>query len=547
MNTQGVVSGSYIDAEGDYRPYALLPTGDFITVDFAIPGTSGAADLEYLFVHAISETTVAVARAKAVGDVPRTYVGPLGVLHELRVPDSVSTDGWNINQDGSVVGYYDTADGRRHGFRAVPAVEDAAGGYVFESIDVPGVNFLEIAASSDFDDYAGNTKSADGKKTIGFTLIDGVFKTYDFPGSKNTYFYALGNNGNAAGHYEDSDGLYHGVVLENGELRQYDYPGSVQTFLRGISDATGALTGDFIDADGIRRGFSGDLIVEVEGAAATYADFINADGVIVGSYVDADGIYYPYVRIPNGSYVTLPGSPHLEYFHFHGINDEGLLVVRYKAAGDVPRTAVGTFTDQVALEFPGSVSTEGWNINQDGSVVGNYVSQDGRRHGFIARPVAKEMSDAYDNAYTVTLTKGLNMISVPLKPPAPMNAKALAGLTGSTTVIRLDEAKQRFVGWTPAAPNDGFDIEGGKGYIVNVPTARNFAFAGAPWTDPVDTAQGAPPPLHRDAAGNMGVRGERIPGKQARDGRVQSSRQEPQNERNDHGVSAGRLLRRRDG
>ena len=41
------------------------------------------------------------------------------------------------------------------------------------------------------------------------------------------HFYALGNNGNAAGHYQDADGNYHGVVLENGELRQYDFPGSV--------------------------------------------------------------------------------------------------------------------------------------------------------------------------------------------------------------------------------------------------------------------------------------------------------------------------------
>ena len=47
--------------------------------------------------------------------------------------------------------------------------------YTFESIEVEGVQFLAVAASSDFEDYAGYTKSADGKKEIGFTLIDGVF------------------------------------------------------------------------------------------------------------------------------------------------------------------------------------------------------------------------------------------------------------------------------------------------------------------------------------------------------------------------------------
>ena len=71
-------------------------------------------------------------------------------LEEFKVPGSVSTEGWNINQDGSVVGYYDSADGRRHGFIAKPAVDDeqvvAATdlNYTFESIDVPGVQFLRV-------------------------------------------------------------------------------------------------------------------------------------------------------------------------------------------------------------------------------------------------------------------------------------------------------------------------------------------------------------------------------------------------------------------
>ena len=106
--------------------------------------------------------------------------------------------------------------------------------YTFETIDVPGVDFLGLAASSDFEDYAGYTPSADGEKFVAFTLIDDVFTTYDFPDSKSTYFYALGNNGIAAGHYEDSEGLFHGVILENGELRQYDFPNSVETEITDI-------------------------------------------------------------------------------------------------------------------------------------------------------------------------------------------------------------------------------------------------------------------------------------------------------------------------
>ena len=496
----GSVLGSYVDVEGIYHAYVRTPDGRFASFDLI-----DAPNLEYLVVSAYNNVGVGVLQAKAVGDVPRTYVGRIGALHELRFPGSVSTEGWNINQDGSVVGHYDSPDGQRHGFIARPAVPgddepavtpdvtSTTFNYTFESIDVPGVDFLALTASSDFEDYAGYTRSADGEKDVAFTLVDGVFTTYHFPDSQGTYFYALGNDGTAAGHYQDSDGLYHGVILENGELRRYDFPDAVQTFLHGISDATGALTGNYIDASGVRRGFSGDLIIEYPGASETYADFVNTEGLVVGSYVDTEGKYHAYGLAPDGRFATvdLPGAPNLEYFSYHGISDARIAVARAKAVDDVPRTYVGRIT-LYEVKFPGSVGTEGWNINQDGSIVGHYDSADGRRHGFIARPTTQAVSDYFHNIYNVTLAKGLNMISVPLAPPTPMTAKTLAALTGATTVITLDTANQQFVGWTPSAPDDGFPIEGGKGYIVNVPDIRQFAFVGSQWTNQTENTAAAP-------------------------------------------------------
>ena len=487
----GRLVGSYIDASGIYYAYIRSPQGKYTSIELP-----DGPNLAYYFVHGINDAGTYVARAKVVDDIPRTYVGTFTGREELRFPGSVSTQGYNINQDGSIVGNYDTSDGRRHGFIARPAggmaaqpVVPTSFNYTFESIAVPGVAYLQLTASSDFEDYAGNTRSADGEKIVGFTLIDGVFTTYDFPGSQNTFFFALGNNGQAAGHYEDSNGLFHGVILQDGELRQYDFPGAVETEIYGISDATGALTGNFIDASGIRRGFSGETIVEFPGATATYADFIAA-GRLVGSYVDAEGVYHPYIRDADGKMrsINIPAAENMEYLFSHGINDAGISVNRAKVVDDIPRTYVGTLQGFHELRFPGSVSTEGWNINQDGSVVGHYDSPDGRRHGFIARPASPMEAESYNNAYTVTLSKGLNMLSVPLASPTPMNAKTLVAMTGATTIVMLDAANQRFVAWTPGAPNDGFSIEGGKGYIVNVPETRNFAFVGAPWTNQTEAA-----------------------------------------------------------
>ena len=481
----GNIVGSYVDTEGTYHAYLRGPGGSFATLDIPeIP------NMEYFFLHGINDALVAVGRAKGADGVPLTFVGNPLRLQELKVPDAVSTEGWNVNQDGSVVGHYDSADGRRHGFIARPAQETIprpppALSYTFESIDVPGVDFLAVTASSDFFDYAGNMRSPDGEKDVAFTLIDGVFETHDFPGSHGTYFYALGNNGIAAGHYKDSDGLFHGVILEDGELRQYDFPDSVETEIYGYSDSTGALTGSFVDASGVRRGFSGETIVEFPGAPETYADFVSWTKHIVGSYRDADGVYHAYMRSSVGRFLSidLPNALNLEYFFLHGLNRARTVVGRAKAVGDVPRTYVGSPLNLQELRVPGAVSTEGWNINEDGSVVGHYDSADGRRHGFIARLVPKAEGDHFGNTYTVRLSKGLNMLSVPLAPSTPMTAKSLAGITGATVIITLDAEKQSFIAWTPSAPDEGFPIEGGQGYILNVPKARNFAFVGAHWTN----------------------------------------------------------------
>ena len=443
----GAVIGSYIDSDGIYHGYVRAPDGRFIFADVL-----EVSNLEYFFAHGVNDVGVAVIRAKAVGDIPRSYVGNFGQLYELRFPGSASTEGRNINRDGSVVGHYTSADGRTHGFIARPITDTEApaadppvvvptdANYTFEAIDVPGVDFLAVTASSDFGDYAGNTRSADGEKIVGFTLIDGVFTTYDFPGSQNTYFYALGNDGTAAGHYEDSNGLFRGIVSENGELREYNFPDAVETEIYGISDTTGALTGNFIDASGIRRGFSGDTIVEYPGATATYADFVSASGTVVGSYIDADGMYHAYGRAPDGrfGFADVSTASDLEYLFTHGINDLGIIVVRAKTVGDIPRTYVGRFGQLHELQFPDSLSTEGYNINQDGSVVGHYTSMEGKTRGFIARPAEDTAAPVEDPPAVVAANDNYTFetIAVPgvefLAVTASSDFRDYAGYTKST-------------------------------------------------------------------------------------------------------------------
>ena len=374
---------------------------------------------------------------------------------------------------------------------ALPASSESTVEYLFETIEVPGVDFLELTSTNDLGHYAGNTPGTDGENMVGFTLIDGVLSTYGVPGSLTFGFYGLNNAGQAVGFYQDANEVSHGVIVQDGELTQFDFPGAAETEIFGVSES-GLLIGDIFDADGAIHGFVGNEQFDVPGATITYADDMNADGHLVGSYVDTDGVYHGYIRHPNGSFTTFdyPGAlPDLEYLFVNAINDGGVIVFRAKEFDGLERTYIRHPNGGLKeLKFPGSVTTVGRDIDREGRVVGYFDALDGRRYGFIAKPLASQTMEDFGNVYSVSLPRGLNMLSVPLKPAIPLTARSLAEMIGATIVIRLDEVKQEFVGWTPDAPDDGFPIEGGKGYIVNIMQPQELTFVGAAWTNQNEAA-----------------------------------------------------------
>ena len=95
--------------------------------------------------------------------------------------------------------------------------------------------------------------------------------------------------------------------------------------------------------------------------------------------------------------------------------------------------------------------------------------------------------------FEMTLASGLNMISLPLMPAEPHTASSFAAAVGATVVIRLDTAKQEFVGFTADQAGDGFAIEGDKGYIVNVPDGGTVTFTGTAWSNAAEEDAAAAP------------------------------------------------------
>jgi len=101
-------------------------------------------------------------------------------------------------------------------------------------------------------------------------------------------------------------------------------------------------------------------------------------------------------------------------------------------------------------------------------------------------------TEDFSNTFFLSLESGLNMLSVPLKGYTPLTARDLMDEIGATVVIEYDTKRGRFVGFTAASSGDGFAIEGGKGYIVNVTESKIVPFVGAAWTNE-PSVEAAPP------------------------------------------------------
>ena len=92
-----------------------------------------------------------------------------------------------------------------------------------------------------------------------------------------------------------------------------------------------------------------------------------------------------------------------------------------------------------------------------------------------------------EDAFVMILNPGLNMIGLPLMPNKLYTARSLLEKIDATTVIRLDPATQGLIGFTANSTGDGFPIEGGMGYIVNVTTLQIAGFTGSAWENTTPT------------------------------------------------------------
>ncbi len=359
---------------------------------------------------------------------------------------------FGINASGAVTGSYSDQTDLGHGFVC------AAGGASCTSFDAPNAGTSPPAGSFQGTigigiDTAGDVVGVyfDSNNAYhGFlrNAATGTITEFDDPNaptansSRGTFPSGINDNGQIVGNYTtgsyNTASLYHGFVysIANGSFTEIDEPdagtGSVSSYQKegtvpAAINASGAVTGYYVDASGERHGF-------IRSAAGNYTSFdgpgattntgkggglggtiplsIDAAGDVVGSYTDSNQIRHGFI-LPAGS--TTPTS-----FDAPGANtasQSGTISGSFATSIDptgsyvcggytdssglyhgfvyyLPLTSVASFTTFSAPDAATSVTdfsftgTGSFGVNASGTAVGFYLDSNEVLHGFQYAPTA---------------------------------------------------------------------------------------------------------------------------------------------------------------
>ncbi len=276
--------------------------------------------------------------------------------------------------------------------------------YTFTTIDPPGAKGAWAYDVGPGGEVVGNYQSADGK-SHGFALRGGKFTTLDYPRNDVTMIRpgGIAPSGDIAGFYSANESgviTNHGFLLtKKGQWSTVDYPGQPNTvWSRILPDGT--LIGNHFPMGG---GDTGDMRAvvmsrsgntELDVPCTTYIGGTPDGKVLVGYYREGPpytGSYRAYV-IDNGVFTgfVYPGAGF--YCAAWDISsDGGTIVGTFFDVGGVRHGYIaerrGASVDDwefTQFDVPGAKFTAVYGCNAAGDLVGTYGDAAGTLHGFLA-------------------------------------------------------------------------------------------------------------------------------------------------------------------
>ncbi len=180
--------------------------------------------------------------------------------------------------------------------------------------------------------------------------------------------------------------------------------------------------------------------------------------IVTRDFLADGGDDYPFPNYPDTDRVDLPD-----------------VMTEEQSGGKADFTAPGKEQDAFAEYLAANFSETPYAIPDVDA------ESDERIQNLALREDSLALSSSAANTFETRLAAGLNMISLPLMPDEPHTARSFMEKLGATTVIEYNASAGKFIGFTANSPGDGFPIEGGKGYIVNVTEPKVASFTGRAW------------------------------------------------------------------
>ena len=174
---------------------------------------------------------------------------------------------------------------------------------------------------------------------------------------------------------------------------------------------------------------------------------------------------YPYANFPNTNRVDLTEA-----------------MTEEESGGQATFADPGTEQDALAEYLAAHFSETPFSIADVGPESDERIQNLEFRADSLSVPVPSE------NVFDIALSTGLNMISLPLMSSDPYTARAFMEKTGATAIVEFNSVTGSFMGFTANSTGNGFPIEGGKGYIVNVTAPKTVSFTGSAWQNPAPAA-----------------------------------------------------------
>ncbi len=263
-----------------------------------------------------------------------------------------------------------------------------------------------------------------------------VITTFDYPGAGNlTLPQKINERGDIVGEFIDSNGVVRGFVrFSDGSFSAPIVdPNDTVGFTegRGINNL-GTVAGDYAISDGTLHSFflSGGTFTEydVPGAVQTNLLSINDAGDFTGGFdPDGSGIFQAFVG--HGGNITSFSVPGAISTFAYEINNSKQLVVGYYI--DASGILHGYFRDaNGALHFPidpsGSVGTVLFGLNDRNWVVGRYADSSGVTHGLFVVPPDGFFTFDYPGSTFTSLNgindQGLSVVVMSMLPALPTDS-----------------------------------------------------------------------------------------------------------------------------